>query len=206
MPRPRFNKLPQEKRERILETAAKEFSAHGFEGASFNQILEKAEVSKGAAYYYFDDKADLFATALDYYSKQLAPIDSLDIGGLNAENFWTLFMEMYQQVYVRAYELPHAFGILRASAQLYHQKHPAMQPYLDELWNWSQTVLRRGQALGVVRTDLPDDLLMAIIVGLDDATDMWFVEHWDTLTLERVNFIATRLIDILRRALASAYA
>ncbi len=50
MPRPRFYKLPEEKRERILEAAAKEFVAHGFEGASLNQILTAAGISKGAAY------------------------------------------------------------------------------------------------------------------------------------------------------------
>ena len=57
MPRPRFNKLTAEKRESILEAAAKEFATHGFEGASLNQILSNAGISKGAAYYYFDDKA-----------------------------------------------------------------------------------------------------------------------------------------------------
>ncbi len=65
MPRPRFNKLAPEKRERIMEAAAKEFAAYGYEGASLNRILEQAEVSKGAAYYYFDDKADLFVSATD---------------------------------------------------------------------------------------------------------------------------------------------
>ena len=64
MPRPRFEKLPVEKQEQILEAAAKEFTAHGYDGASLNRILEEAGISKGAAYYYFDDKADLYATKL----------------------------------------------------------------------------------------------------------------------------------------------
>ena len=56
MPRPRFEKLSAEKREQILETAAKAFAAHGYDGASLNQILADADISKGAAYYYFDNK------------------------------------------------------------------------------------------------------------------------------------------------------
>ena len=40
MPRPRFYKLSAPKRERILEAAAKEFTAHGYDGASLNQILD----------------------------------------------------------------------------------------------------------------------------------------------------------------------
>ena len=49
MPRPRFNKLSAEKRECILEAAAKEFAAHGYDGASLNRILDETGISKGAA-------------------------------------------------------------------------------------------------------------------------------------------------------------
>ena len=56
MPRPRIARLAEDKRTRILEAAAKEFAAAGYENASLNRILEHAGLSKGAAYYYFDDK------------------------------------------------------------------------------------------------------------------------------------------------------
>src|SRR5690349_22874095 len=95
MPRPRFEKLQPEKRERLLESAAKEFATHGYDDASLNQILEKAGVSKGAAYYYFDDKADLFMTVLDHYVPQIVPMDLLDIKSLTAENFWSVGLEFY---------------------------------------------------------------------------------------------------------------
>ncbi len=88
MPRPRFNKLPEEKRERILEAAAKEFVAHGYEGASLNQILAEAGISKGAAYYYFDDKADVYATAVLHYSQDAAGYDLRSDSGLRPNTFW----------------------------------------------------------------------------------------------------------------------
>ena len=88
MPRPRFYKLPEEKRERILEAAAKEFTAHGYDGASMNRMLDEAGISKGAAYYYFDDKADLFATAVQHYSEELFASVAFDPASLTAENFW----------------------------------------------------------------------------------------------------------------------
>ncbi len=49
MPFSRFYKLPPEKREGLLEVAAQEFVQHGFEDASINRILERAQMSKGAA-------------------------------------------------------------------------------------------------------------------------------------------------------------
>src|SRR6516165_8337004 len=65
MPRPRFQRAPVEKREAVLDSAAKEFAAHGYEDASVNRILLAAGFSKGAFYYYFDDKADLAAAVLE---------------------------------------------------------------------------------------------------------------------------------------------
>ena len=53
MPYPRFNKLPGEKRTKLLDIAAQEFAKYGFDDASVNRILEEAHMSKGAAYYYF---------------------------------------------------------------------------------------------------------------------------------------------------------
>ena len=64
MPRPRFAKLDPAKKEAILTAALEAFASHGFDGASYNQIIEKAGISKGAMYYYFDDKEDLFATVV----------------------------------------------------------------------------------------------------------------------------------------------
>ena len=64
VPRPRFAKLDPEKRRAILDAAMEEFASSGYERASYNRIIERAGVSKGAMYYYFDDKEDLFTTVV----------------------------------------------------------------------------------------------------------------------------------------------
>src|SRR5215471_17449024 len=75
MPFSRFANMPAEKRERLLTVAAQEFAARGFEAASLNHILEEAQIGKSSAYYYFEDKADLFDTVVNYCLDrlQLAP-------------------------------------------------------------------------------------------------------------------------------------
>jgi AcrR family transcriptional regulator len=60
MPRPRFAKLPAVRQHALLEAAAQEFGARGYDDASINRILERAGVSKGAAYYYFDDTGEIW--------------------------------------------------------------------------------------------------------------------------------------------------
>src|SRR5689334_5750559 len=64
MARPRFERAAPEKREALLDAAATEFAAHGYETASLNRILLSAGLSKGSFYYYFEDKADLAAAVL----------------------------------------------------------------------------------------------------------------------------------------------
>ena len=56
-----FERLPQEKRDRILQAARTEFIRYPYEKTSINRILAEAEVPKGSFYQYFDDKSDLFS-------------------------------------------------------------------------------------------------------------------------------------------------
>jgi hypothetical protein len=65
-----------------------------------------------------------------------------------------------------------------------------------------KALLRRGQELGVVRVDLPEDLLIAVFTGADDAADHWLVDHWDGLGPEEVGRLSRRVFDTMRRLLA----
>lgn len=202
MPRPRFYKLPEEKRLRIMENAAREFSARGYDNASFNQILENAEVSKGAAYYYFDDKADLFLSVLDFYVPHLLSFIMTEPETLTAENFWENVLAIYRAPFLEGVNMPWAFGTLRAMISLTPgtSSHPVLQGYVDKLRGWMVKMLHRGQQLGVVRADMPDELLLAMLNGMDRGSDDWFIEHWDTLTRDEIAALTLRVGDIVRRA------
>jgi AcrR family transcriptional regulator len=51
-------------RERILEAALAEFSAHGIAGARVDRIAQAAKCNKNLIYIYFQDKETLFTTVL----------------------------------------------------------------------------------------------------------------------------------------------
>ena len=53
-----------ETRERILEAALAEFSAHGIAGARVDRIAQAAGCNKNLIYIYFEDKETLFTTVL----------------------------------------------------------------------------------------------------------------------------------------------
>jgi AcrR family transcriptional regulator len=52
-------------RERLLASAARVFAARGYAGASLEDIARDAGVTKGAVYWNFDSKEDLFLALLD---------------------------------------------------------------------------------------------------------------------------------------------
>jgi AcrR family transcriptional regulator len=203
MPRPRFDKLSKKKQERILEAAAKEFAAYGFEGASLNRILDEASISKGAAYYYFDDKADLYATTVLHYSQELMADLSHVLAQFTAVDFWDQLAAVYRQQFTVYAERPWVFGIAKAGGALTTEML-ATGP-LAELWRQAQVLLaqliQQGRELGVIRTDMPEDLLLSLLIAVDDAHDRWLFTHWSELSPADLEQAADRISDTLRRLL-----
>lgn len=203
MARPRFDNLDPDTRRRILETAAVEFAARGFEGTSLNQLLGLLDLSKGSFYYYFDDKADLFNTVADHAWKTILPMEELELGGLDADAFWPTLESLMHEARSRVranpwlvgitrlmYDPPEAVGVRRALALKF-----------DEARQWQAHLIRRGQEVGAVRSDLPAELLQVMLVGADEAGDRWMVEHWDQIDEKENERIFKEVFSIFRRML-----
>ncbi len=56
----KFNALPQEKRERILNAAFREFGKYGYDKTSMEQVAVEAGISKGMVFHYFGSKRGLY--------------------------------------------------------------------------------------------------------------------------------------------------
>ncbi|HHJ06716.1 MAG TPA: TetR/AcrR family transcriptional regulator [Anaerolineae bacterium] len=206
MPRPRFNKLSPEKRERIMEAAAKEFSACGFEQASLNRILTEAGVSKGAAYYYFDDKADVFSTAIQYYSQDIrTKLGDIPLKSLTAKTFWPTMAKLYQEQFMFVFDRPWAMSLFKAVGKLSLDTvstNQMLAEIMEQMQSQLLVVLRRGQELGIIRQDLPDDLMLSLFLAIDDAHDRWLLLHREELTPEMLkDTVLPRFIDLFRRFL-----
>lgn len=63
----KFLAISEEKQERILNAAMKEFAHKGYELASTNTIIKNAGISKGLLFHYFSNKKQLFLFLYDYY-------------------------------------------------------------------------------------------------------------------------------------------
>ena len=75
----RRTRIQKEKRELILEAALEVFSAHGFRGATIDQVAEAAGMSKPNLLYYFRGKEDVHETLMQrLLDTWLAPLRELD--------------------------------------------------------------------------------------------------------------------------------
>ncbi len=86
MPKRTFNRLDDDKKERVMRAAIEEFQVHGFEKAKIELIAQNAGVAKGSIYQYFDDKKELFlysvTWALEYFMKVIdrqTPLKEMDV-------------------------------------------------------------------------------------------------------------------------------
>lgn len=58
------NTHKEQSKDRILQSAAMLFTHHGFEQISIDQVMKKAELTRGAFYSHFSSKSDLYAQAI----------------------------------------------------------------------------------------------------------------------------------------------
>ena len=203
MARPRFKNLDEESRNRVLETAAVEFAARGFEGTSLNQLLDRLGMSKGSFYYYFDDKEDLFTTVVDHAWSTLLPVEKLDLGTLDTTTFWPALQSLLREARARIHANPWLVGFSRL---IYNPPETvgvreALAHKFDEARRWQAGLILRGQEVGAVRSDLPAELLQVILVGADEAGDRWMVENWERFGEDEVERIVEEVFGIFRRML-----
>ncbi len=205
MSRRRFENLDPERQQRLFDSAAEEFGAKGYDAASLNRILERSGMSKSSLYYYFEDKADLFTTLLERsLSFLFREIGGFDPDQLTAQTFWPELEALYRRAIVVVnrdawyVKLGRMFYRLRGDAR----QGGATGRTFEAARRWIGLVVARGQALGVVRTDLPSSLLVDGALGLGEALDRWVVAHWDELGAEQRLAMAGLHIDLFRRLLA----
>lgn len=182
MPRPRFHKLPQTRQRTLLDAARSEFATQGFPAASQNRIIEKAEISKGAFYYYFDDKEDLYVTVMrEAAQNMLAHLKPFEFPD-DTERFWGALTDYYREITTHFQEHREDIALFRTLTGITSERIQAeLQEMIQAGGVWLSRILIHGQGLGAVRTDLALDLMLALVMGAGEAHDYWMLENWDTL-------------------------
>ena len=110
-----YEEIRNEKKRVIMDAALDLFANDGFHATSISKIAEKANISKGLMYNYFESKEELLNTILDHGFRQL--LDNFDINHDNTitdeefehyihsmfsildenQSFWRLYFSLFVQ-------------------------------------------------------------------------------------------------------------
>ncbi|MCH9682400.1 MAG: TetR/AcrR family transcriptional regulator [Deltaproteobacteria bacterium] len=202
MPRPRFERLDAVKRDGILDAAEQEFAAHGYSRASYNRVIEHAGVSKGAMYYYFDDKADLYLTvvrrAFSGVLEAVGEVDETD----SPDGFWAQCIMAGERVAAYLGRDPRRAELARGLMRSLGEAPPGVREVFDEARVPIQRLLEAGQRAGAVRDDLPIGLLVAMSLSLGEAMDSWISHNWETLESGGYTALEPKLLGVFQRLCA----
>jgi len=199
-PMRRFQNVAPEKRAAILDAAAAEIAEHGLGGASINRVIAAAGMSKSSFYHYFEGKDDLYGAVtqrgLDALLAAMVP-DHLP--GTPAE-YWAMWQGMYVGFLRRQLADPvlAALNWSAIQARADGTAHPALEVLASQMRQWLTALIGQGQALGAVRTDLPQDLLLDATFGMLEGGDRWFASQWDSMDETSVAAAAREIVGLLR--------
>jgi AcrR family transcriptional regulator len=193
-----------ERPQEILEAAFVEFSRNGYATTTLDQIAERAGVTKGTIYVYFDNKEHLFISMVREITK--ATLDTVQgmfesHEGSTADLLRTQFSFIYQHIVEdrRRREVVRML-IAEASrfpelADRYHQE--ILRPCLDMLRQAIQRGMDRGEFRKSSIVDSPQVVIAPIAL-----VDLWMMMFDDRQPLDLKAYFNAHLDLVLNGLLA----
>jgi len=162
----------------LLKTALSVFSAKGYAAATLDDVAKAAKVTRGAIYWHFKSKADLYNTLVQEFSARGAAVvqQAVAEGGT--------LIEILRRVFVRQCALIEEDKEARAVMELALFKtglEPELQPGRKRQLEASTAlvagltdVMQQGIAQGVLRNDIdPADMARAFLALENGAIQLW---------------------------------
>ncbi len=177
----RLRKLDDEKRAALIEAAMEEIAANGIEGASYNRIIERSGLSKGAVYYYFENKESLYGTVLEEVEQKfISSVGRLKMPETAGE-FWPSCRLYYEKAVRFGFENLDMVKVVRSLLEpaAGDRRNGEIYRNFRKIDRWTSSLLKRGQELGAIRRDAPEDLLKRVLQAAGHAMDSWFFERME---------------------------
>ena len=166
----------------LLNTALSVFSAKGYSAAKLDDVAKAAKMTRGAIYWHFKSKADLYNTLVEEVSARGAAVvqQAIAEGGT--------LIEILRRVFVRQCALIEEDQEARAVMELALFK-TSLDPELqtgrrkqleagNALVAGITDAMRLGIAQGLLRKDMdPADMARAFLAFENGAIQMWLLSH-----------------------------
>ncbi len=200
-------RLSDDKKRLLFSVSSAEFAANGLKQASLNRIISSLGMSKSSFYHYFENKTDLFQKTLEHVLVPLlATHQTIDLEALTAETLWPAIMHFAGDMMQIMNQSPDMITAGRMLCRVMEspEERALTHDIIGEFTDWLLRLLQRGQVLGVFRTDLPESLLIDMIMALGISMDRWMLSHWEALSVAEKEEISVRSFELFQRLLEPA--
>lgn len=183
--------------ERIIASAVALFAEQGFDATTVQQVVDRAEVTKGALYHYFDAKDDLlYAIYHVLIGTQTAALEEIVGRGLPAGE--TVRAILVNVVRTTAERLPEAKVFFREAHKLDADRHAAFRADRRRYHEGFRQVIERGQASGEFAASVPAETVVQIAMGVVNQLPVWYRPDGPKPPAELGNEIADFVLAALR--------
>jgi AcrR family transcriptional regulator len=159
--------------DRLLDAAVRLFAEKGFDGTSVQEIVERAEVTKGAMYHYFKSKDDLlYAIYHELISQQLADLERILAGGLPpAEMVRAIVVDLVETTTAR---LASAAVFAQEMHKLADEPMAALRAQRRRYHESLRDLIADGQKSGAFATVASADTVTLVVFGLINQLPQWY--------------------------------
>lgn len=177
MPKKTFERLDEDKKERVMRAAIEEFQACGFAKAKVEVIARNAGVAKGSIYQYFEDKKDLFlysvTWAMEHFMKMIdrqTPLRDMDA----YEYFLAGSRERLEMV--RKEPLLVAFAIDFTLGRYGSLAEDIKRELNRVAEDYELSLIANGRKRGTIRQDLDEKILLLYFQGVTEKFNLKVLE------------------------------
>jgi AcrR family transcriptional regulator len=170
--RPAGARVSQAER-RILAAAVRLFAEQGFDGTSVQQIVDRAEITKGGLYHYFDSKQDLLHEIYrSLITRQLADLERILAAGLDPRA--TVRAVIGELVTSTAEHIDEAKVFSREMHRLDRTRMAAVRADRRRYHVAFREIIERGQREGVFSRVAPADTVTLVVFGMVNEMPRWY--------------------------------
>lgn len=165
MPKDTFFRLPEEKQDRILQAAVREFSSVTFTEASINRIVRDAQIPRGSFYQYFGGKEDLYLYLMEVISEEKKEIFSRCMAEVSG-GFFEAIEASVPAIFEWAQERPEYY---RIGYLLMQDNSDFIRNLVSRMKNgqqWMYGLLCRDQQEGKIRADVDLHVVMDMYLAM----------------------------------------
>jgi AcrR family transcriptional regulator len=211
MPKPTFDNLNDEKRERVTRAAIAEFARHDYPEANLDRIAGAASVPKGSLYQYFHDKEDCYDFVVRTGVERAAALFERSLDRRPPRDCFELFRRSLLFV-LELRESERDLALLSARAGFFNERAAAAVslPMIFQLaGTFDARLLDWGISEGLIDPEIDRRAASFLIDALSTRFHSKLLlgdpQHdLSSASRRTLDVFATRLTDLLRKALGLA--